>query len=144
FLTRFDQALAVGNRPSSFQKIKLGAKEDGTLHAFEFDNYGTAGEGGSGDSGGGGSGLALRAPYIYRVPNTRVKQAGVNINAGSGRSFRAPSCPPSSFGMESIMDELAVKMDLDPIEFRLKNDTRTPGWEIRQKEFKLGAERFGW
>ena len=43
FLTRFDQNLAVGNRPSSFQKIKLGATADGTLHAFEFDNYGTAG-----------------------------------------------------------------------------------------------------
>jgi xanthine dehydrogenase YagR molybdenum-binding subunit len=144
FLTRFDQALAVGNRPSSFQKIKLGAKEDGTLHAFEFDNYGTAGVGASGSSEGGGSGVALRAPYIYTVPNTRVKQAGVNINAGSARAFRAPSCPPSSFGMESIMDDLAVKMNLDPIEFRIKNDTKTPGWEIRQKELKLGAEKFGW
>ena len=144
FLTRFDQALAVGNRPSSFQKIKLGAKEDGTLHAFEFDNYGTAGIGGAADGGGGGSGVGLRAPYIYRVPNTRVKQAVVNVNAGSGRAFRAPSCPPSSFGMESIMDELAVKMNIDPVEFRLKNDTSTPGWEIRQKEYKLGAERFGW
>ena len=41
-LTRFDQALAVGNRPSSFQKIKIGALADGTLHAFEMDNYGTA------------------------------------------------------------------------------------------------------
>src|ERR1019366_840651 len=42
-LTRFDQALAVGNRPSSFQKIKIGATADGTLHAFEMENYGTAG-----------------------------------------------------------------------------------------------------
>jgi xanthine dehydrogenase YagR molybdenum-binding subunit len=143
-LTRFDQALAVGNRPSSFQKIKLGAKQDGTLHAFEFDNYGTAGVGAGGSSEGGGSGVALRAPYIYHVPNTRVKQAGVNVNAGSARAFRAPSCPPSSFGMESIMDDLAVKMGLDPVEFRIKNDTSTPGWEIRQKELKLGAEKFGW
>jgi xanthine dehydrogenase YagR molybdenum-binding subunit len=143
-LTRFDQALAVGNRPSSFQKIKLGAKEDGTLHAFEFDNYGTAGVGAGGSSEGGGSGVALRAPYIYHVPNTRVKQAGVNVNAGSARAFRAPSCPPSSFGMESIMDDLAVKMNLDPVELRIKNDTSTPGWEIRQKQLKLGAEKFGW
>ena len=44
-LTRFDQALAVGNRPSSFQKIKMGALADGTLHAFEGENYGTAGIG---------------------------------------------------------------------------------------------------
>ena len=37
-LTRFDNALAVGNRPSSFQKIKIGALADGTLHAFEMEN----------------------------------------------------------------------------------------------------------
>src|SRR6185312_10560557 len=140
FLTRFDQNLAVGNRPSSFQKIKLGAKEDGTLHAFEFDNYGTAGVGGGGSSEGGGSGVMLRAPYIYHVPNTRVKQAGVNVNAGSARAFRAPSCPPSSFGIESILDELAVKMNMDPVEFRIKNDTSTPGWQIRQKQLALGAD----
>src|SRR6185312_14541945 len=111
---------------------------------FEFDNYGTAGVGGGGSSEGGGSGVMLRAPYIYHVPNTRVKQAGVNVNAGSARAFRAPSCPPSSFGMESIMDELAVKMNMDPVEFRLKNDTSTPGWQIRQKQYRLGAEKFGW
>ncbi|HWQ91395.1 MAG TPA: molybdopterin cofactor-binding domain-containing protein, partial [Clostridia bacterium] len=44
-LTRFDQALAVGNRPSSFQKIKLGADAQGKLQAFELDSYGTAGIG---------------------------------------------------------------------------------------------------
>jgi xanthine dehydrogenase YagR molybdenum-binding subunit len=139
-LTRFDQALAVGNRPSSFQKIKLGATADGTLHAFEFDNYGTAGVGGGGSSEGGGSGANLRAPYIYRVPNTRIKQTAVVTNCGSARAFRAPSCPPSSFGIESILDDLAVKMNLDPVEIRIKNDPS----EIRQKEYKLGAERFGW
>ena len=151
-LTRFDENLAVGNRPSSFQKIKLGATADGRLHAFEFDNYGTAGIGAGGSSEGGGSGVALRAPYIYHVPNTRVKQAGVNVDAGSARAFRAPSCPPSSFGMESIMDELAVKMGIDPVEFRIKNDVPPPEHaddpnqpaNIRQKEYKLGAERFGW
>jgi xanthine dehydrogenase YagR molybdenum-binding subunit len=42
--------------------------------------------------------------------------------------------------MESILDDLAVKMGIDPVEMRLKND---PG-EIRQREYKLGAERFGW
>jgi xanthine dehydrogenase YagR molybdenum-binding subunit len=139
-LTRFDQALAVGNRPSSFQKIKLGATADGKLHAFDFENYGTGGIGGGGASAGGGSGVELRAPYIYKVANTRVKQSGVAINAGSARAFRAPACPPSSFGIESIMDELAVKMNIDPIELRIKNDTS----EIRQKQYRLGAERFGW
>jgi xanthine dehydrogenase YagR molybdenum-binding subunit len=42
--------------------------------------------------------------------------------------------------MESIMDELAVKMNIDPVELRIKNDTS----KVRQKEYELGAEKFGW
>ncbi|MGA9779765.1 MAG: molybdopterin cofactor-binding domain-containing protein, partial [Verrucomicrobiia bacterium] len=139
-LTRFDQALAVGNRPSSFQKIKMGAKADGTLHAFEAENYGTAGIGAGGDSGGGGGGADLTMPYLYKVPNSRVKQSHVAVNAGSARAFRAPGNPPASFGMESAMDDLAVKLGMDPLEFRLKNDPN----EVRQREYAIGAEKFGW
>jgi xanthine dehydrogenase YagR molybdenum-binding subunit len=140
FLTRFDEALAVGNRPSSFQKLKLGASADGTLQAFEMDNYGTAGIGSGPATEGGGGGAELRMPYIYKVPHSRVKQSTVAVNAGSARAFRAPSNPPSSFGMESIMDELALKLNMDPVELRIKNDP----FEIRRKEYTLGAERFGW
>ncbi len=140
-LTRFDQALAVGNRPSSFQKIKMGATADGMLHAFEFDNYGTAGIGGGAATGGGGSGVTLPAPYpTYKVPNTRVKQASVAINAGGATAFRAPAHPPGCYGFESAMDDLAVKLGVDPVEFRIKNAVT----EIHKKEFKLGAEKFGW
>jgi xanthine dehydrogenase YagR molybdenum-binding subunit len=77
------------------------------------------------------------------VPNIRVKQTSVAINAGSARAFRAPSHPPASFGMESIMDDLAVKLNMDPVEFRIKNDASNIH-ETREKEFRLGAERFGW
>jgi xanthine dehydrogenase YagR molybdenum-binding subunit len=139
-LTRFDQALAVGNRPSSFQKIKIGALADGTFHAFEAENYGTAGIGAGGDSGGGGGGADIPLPYIYHIPNRRVKQSAVAVNAGSARAFRAPGNPPASFGMESAMDDLAVKLGLDPLELRLKNDSSP----IRQREYKLGAEKFRW
>jgi xanthine dehydrogenase YagR molybdenum-binding subunit len=139
-LTRFDQNLAVGNRPSSFQKIKMGAAADGTLLAFEAENYGTAGIGGGGDSGGGGGGADIPMPYLYKVPNTRVKQAAVAVNAGSSRAFRAPGNPPASFGMESALDDLAVKLGIDPLELRLKNDPNP----IRLREYKLGAEKFRW
>jgi len=130
-LTRFDNSLAVGNRPSSFQKIKIGALADGTLHAFEMNAYGTPGING---------GANIPAPYIYRIPNTRVNQSTVLVNAGPSCAFRAPDHPPASFGMESAMDDLAVKLGIDPLEFRLKNDSN----EIRQREYKLGAEKFGW
>ncbi len=139
-LPRFDEALAVGNRPSSFQQLKLGATAEGKLHAFQMDNYGTAGIGSGGVTEGGGGGAEIRMPYIYHVPNIRVRQSGVNVDAGSARAFRAPGHPPASFGMESIMDELAVKLNLDPLELRLRNDPS----EVRRKEYRLGAERFGW
>ncbi len=139
-LTRFDEALAVGNRPSSFQKLKLGATADGKLHAFEMENVGTAGIGSGGQTEGGGGGAEIPQPYIYHVPNIRVKQYGVNITAGSSRAFRAPGHPPASFGMESILDDLAVKMKIDPVELRIRNDPS----EVRRKEYQLGAERFGW
>jgi xanthine dehydrogenase YagR molybdenum-binding subunit len=139
-LTRFDQALAVGNRPSSFQHIKLGASADGKLVAFEMDAFGTAGTGAGQASAGGGGGSGFPAPYIYTVPNTRVKQAHVAVNAGQARAFRAPGHPVASFGMESIMDELAVKLKMDPVELRLKNDPS----EVRRHEYAIGVERFGW
>ena len=137
-LTRFEQALAVGNRPSSFQRIKLGAGADGKLVAFDMDSFGTSGIGAGTADYGGGSGFP--APYIYTVPNVRVKQAHVAINAGQGRAFRAPGHPLASFGMESIMDELAAKLKMDPVELRLKNDPS----KTRQREYAIGAERFGW
>jgi xanthine dehydrogenase YagR molybdenum-binding subunit len=139
-LTRFDEALAVGNRPSSFQKIKIGALADGTLHAFTIENYGTAGIGAGGDSGGGGGGAHISAPYLYKVNNVYVSQRSVAVNAGSARAFRAPGNPPASYGMESAMDDLAVKLGMDPLEFRLKNDPN----DIRRNEYKIGAEKFGW
>jgi xanthine dehydrogenase YagR molybdenum-binding subunit len=148
-LTRFDQSLAVGNRPSSFQKLKLGASADGKLTAFEIDAYGTPGYSAGGATAAGSGNFSLPMPYIYVVPNTRVKIAGVAINAGSARAFRAPNHPPASFGMESIMDELAVKLNMDPVELRIINNRSAGGRadlprEIREKQFQLGAEKFGW
>jgi xanthine dehydrogenase YagR molybdenum-binding subunit len=56
-------------------------------------------------------------PYLYKVPNSRVKQAAVAVNAGSPAHFARPGNPPASFGMESAMDDLAVKLGMDPWNF---------------------------
>jgi xanthine dehydrogenase YagR molybdenum-binding subunit len=138
-LTRFDNALAAGNRPSSFQKIKLGAKSNGKLHAFQLESYGTAGYI-SGSTGGAGGGATFPAPYIYDIPNIRVSQVGVAVNGCPARPMRAPGHPQASFGMECALDDLAARLGHDPLELRLKNDPDP----IRQREWQLGAERFGW
>lgn len=139
-LTRFDESLAVGNRPSTFQNIRLGARADGTLTAFELESYGCAGYAAGGPSAGGSTNSAFPAPYIYRVPNTRTRHTEISTNTGAAAAFRAPGHPPASFGMESMMDELAVRLGLDPVELRIRNDP----FEIHHQEYRIAAERFGW
>jgi xanthine dehydrogenase YagR molybdenum-binding subunit len=139
-LTRFEQALAVGNRPSSFQKIKLAADAEGKLTAFQLESFGTPGFSSGVTSAGGSGGASFPAPYIYKPAHTRVKQGSVAVNAGQSCPMRAPGHPVASFGMESILDDLAVKLGMDPLEIRLKNDPL----ELRRREYELGAEKFGW
>jgi xanthine dehydrogenase YagR molybdenum-binding subunit len=139
-LPRLDQGLAVGNRPSSIQNLKFAADKDGKLLAAEITNYGSPGISGGGKSAGGGGGAGIATPYLYHFPNFRVQQFGVVMNTGPSSAFRAPGHPPASYGTESMMDELAVKLGLDPLEFRLRNDKN----DVRQREYKVGSEKFGW
>jgi xanthine dehydrogenase YagR molybdenum-binding subunit len=139
-LDRKAEFLAVGNRPNTVQHLKLGADKDGKLTAFQCDGYGTGGVSGGSQSEGGGGGVAWPAPYLYPVPNSATSIARILTNTGAGRAFRAPQHPPASFGMESVMDLLAYKMGIDPLEFRRRNDPNPN----RQEEYLVGAERFGW
>jgi len=139
-LTRFEQALAVGNRPSSFQKIKMAADADGKLTGFELSSFGTPGYSSGVSSGGGSGGAGFPAPYIYTTAATRVKQGSVAVNAGQSAPMRAPGHPVASLGMESALDDLAAKLGMDPVQIRLKNDPS----EIRRREYEIGAEKFGW
>ena len=130
-LDRNEDFLATGNRPSSIQKLKIGAKRDGTLTAFEMDSYGTGGIGG---------GAGVPQPYIYQFPNFKVVHQDVHINAGPGAPMRAPGHPQASFAMNSLMDELAEELDMDPLELLRKNDPN----ETRAKEYEIAAEKFDW
>jgi len=139
-LTRLDEGLAVGNRPSSIQKLKFAAGADGKLIAADVENHGSPGISGSRKTAGGGGGADIALPYIYNFPNVHSQQFGVIMNTGPASAFRAPGHPPASFGTESMIDDLAVKLNMDPLQFRLLND----GNPTRQREYKEGAEKFGW
>ena len=139
-LSRFEEFLAVGNRPSVITKVKLGADAGGNLIAYECTAFGTGGFASGGTRPGGGGGTGIPAPYIYTVPNVRTKQYGVAVNAGSGRPMRAPGHPQGAFVMEALMDDLAVKLELDPLDFRLKNTTS----EVLLRQFRLASEKFRW
>jgi xanthine dehydrogenase YagR molybdenum-binding subunit len=129
-LTRRDEHLCVGNAPSALGKIKMGATADGKIVAFEADVLrcgGVATEGGP-------------MPYIYDVGASKNTQSMLHTNTGPSRAWRAPAHPQSSFLMECAMEDLAVALGMDSLDFRLKNDPNP----MRQKQWKEGARLIGW
>ncbi len=130
-LEREEEQLATGYGPGVTAKVKIAATRDGQLIAWESETYGTGGVWG-------GAGIPL--PYIYPVPNVRTRHYDISTNIGASAALRAPGHPQASFIMESAMDDLAHKLGIDPLEFRIKNDPNP----VRRAEYQIGAERIGW
>ncbi|GAB4467301.1 MAG: xanthine dehydrogenase family protein molybdopterin-binding subunit [Armatimonadaceae bacterium] len=129
-LDRAGEALASGHAPSAAVKVKLAGSKDGKITAIEAEGWGSGGLGGGG----------FPYPYIYQVESQKVKRDTVRTNIQPSAAMRAPGHPQASFLMEGIVDDLAYKLGIDPLEFRMKNDP----FPIRQAEYKIGAEKIGW
>lgn len=114
--------LAVGNRPASRQRLRLGAKKDGTLTAIDVDIEQTIG---AYMTGGEASNVSGMYQTLYRCENVRTVQTPFYINAGPGVAFRAPGHVESAWALEQAMDELARTLNLDPIELRMRNYSET-------------------
>lgn len=114
-LDRQEEHLSVGNRPSSDQKLRIGAKKDGTLTAIHLVAYGTAGCGT-------GAGCAGPAHNLYKYASLHTEENDVFINAGPATAMRAPGHPPGAFALEQTMDDLAVRLAMDPLDLRDKTD----------------------
>jgi xanthine dehydrogenase YagR molybdenum-binding subunit len=123
----------VCNRPDSHQKLKIGAKQDGTLTAIALTSYGTAGVGT-------GAGTAGPATNMYKCPNLLTEEYDVFINAGPGAAFRAPGHPQGCFAFEQTIDDLAAKLSMDPLTLREKIDENP----ARKVERQLILERTNW
>ena len=123
----------VCNRPDSHQKLKIGAKHDGTLTAIQLTSYGTAGVGT-------GAGTAGPATNLYKCPNLLTEEYDVFINAGPGAAFRAPGHPPGCFAFEQTIDDLALKLSMDPLDFREKIDENP----ARKVERQVIRDRTNW
>lgn len=130
-LTRPEEFLTAGNRPGAWQKVQAGANPDGKLVAMlsEQSELGGLGEGGL-------AGL----PYVYDVPSVYNERNIIHTNQDSSRAMRGPGHPQASFAMESMMDDLAAKINMDPIEFRKKNT----GDETYHRQLDAGAKAIGW
>jgi xanthine dehydrogenase YagR molybdenum-binding subunit len=134
-LDRKEEHLDTGNRPSATAHIRAGVTSDGQLTAFDGQSWGTGGAGAT-------SGFPL--PYIYNFPNRKRSHKDVYINAGQQRAMRAPGHPQGCFLTEILMDELADRVKMDPVAFRVKNLPPKAPNAMWAEYFERGAKAFGW
>jgi xanthine dehydrogenase YagR molybdenum-binding subunit len=145
-LSRAEVFQGAGHRPATQQRVRLSATSDGKLTSFTQDyinhtailddykeNCGEA------------------TPYLYSVPNLRVTGAITRRNVGNPTSMRGPGAVPGLFATETAMDELAIALNMDPLQLRILNEPtedeslKIPFSSRHMLEcYTVGAEKFGW
>ncbi len=107
----------TGPTPGSYLKIKMGATNDGRIiaatayMAYEAGAY-------PGSPVGAGAGCILTP---YNIPNVQIDGYDVCVNKPKTNAYRAPGATNAAFGSETVVDELAETIGMDPLEFRIKN-----------------------
>ena len=130
---RAEEQQDSGNRPGTWQRLRIGARHNGTLTAISLLSYGTAGV----DVG---AGVGNIAQAMYDCPNFEMMQHDVFINAAAGCAMRAPGNVQGAFALEQLVDELAERLGVDPLALRDRIDPSA----VRREERRIGAERFSW
>ncbi|HEY9153604.1 MAG TPA: xanthine dehydrogenase family protein molybdopterin-binding subunit, partial [Opitutaceae bacterium] len=153
------------HRPATIQRIRLGATKDGKLTAIAHESW-------SGNLPGGGPETAVgQTRQLYAGENRMTSMRVAELDLAEGNAMRAPGEAPGMMALEIAMDEMAEKLGIDPVEFRILNDTQVvpdnpgkpkspdpqskkpqqphnpnPPFSQRQlvKCLQLGAEHFGW
>ncbi|MFN3518462.1 MAG: aldehyde oxidoreductase molybdenum-binding subunit PaoC [Sphingomonas sp.] len=134
------------HRPATQQRIRIGAMKDGTITAI-------AHESGSGDLPDGGPETAVQqTKLLYAGPNRMTAMRLAVLDLPEGNAMRAPGEAPGMMALEIAMDEMAEKLGMDPVAFRIKNDTQVdpekPQRRFSQRQLVRcltdGAQRFGW
>jgi xanthine dehydrogenase YagR molybdenum-binding subunit len=145
-LTRPLVANNTTHRPATIQRIRIGATADGTITAIAHEST---------------SGNLPKGKPETAVDQTKLLYAGANrltamklahLDLPEGNSMRAPGEAPGLMALEIAMDEMAEKLGMDPVAFRVRNDTQVdPGHPERPFShrnlvgcLKLGAEKFNW
>jgi xanthine dehydrogenase YagR molybdenum-binding subunit len=134
------------HRPATIQRIRIGATKVGTITALGHENW-------SGDLPGGKPEAGVRySRQLYAGAHRMTTTRLAVLDLPEGNAMRAPGDAPGSMALEIAMDELAEQLRLDPIEFRVRNDTQVdpenPARPFSQRHLveclKRGADRFGW
>src|SRR5262249_18484342 len=136
-LTRWDEQLSGFNGPGAIATIKASANSDGRIQAWDSKMEMLGGIGGGGNSSQGG-------PYISTAESVRAQAADLHTNTGPSCALRAPGHPQGCAITEAVMDDLAAKLGMDPLEFRRKNLKGNPLEALYNDQWTLGAQKIGW
>jgi xanthine dehydrogenase YagR molybdenum-binding subunit len=145
-LTRAQMYTSTGYRSQTLQNVHVGARRDGTLNAIVHHSTSI------GSSVGEFPEPATEVTKVlYACPNLETSLRLVRLDLGVPTAMRAPGEATGSFALESVLDELAHELQLDPIELRLRNYAETDPdsglpWssKVLRECYQQGAERFGW
>ena len=134
------------HRPATIQRVRLGAGHDGKLTAIAHESI-------SGNLKGGKPETAVsQTKLLYAGANRMISMRLAEMDLPEGNSMRAPGEAPGMMVLEIAMDEMAERLGIDPVEFRILNDTQVdpehPERPFSQRQLiqclRRGAERFGW
>ena len=134
------------HRPATIQRIRIGATADGKITAIGHESW-------SGDLPGGGPETAVaQTRLLYAGANRMTAMRLAVLDLPEGNAMRAPGEAPGLMALEVAMDEMAEKLGIDPIRFRVINDTQVdpekPSRPFSQRHLNecltIGADKFGW
>ncbi len=132
-LERDHELMVAGMRPSLYAKVKVGATKDGTLTAWSSESWGTAGPQESSQGA---------IPYVFQIPNRKRTHTPILTNVGPARAWRAPNHPQYALVTMGALDDLAAKLNMDPLQLFLKNISLVPGGAPTAATDAAGAPAF--
>jgi xanthine dehydrogenase YagR molybdenum-binding subunit len=134
------------HRPATIQRIRIGATRDGKISAIGHESW-------SGDlPNGKPDGAVHQTRLLYAGANRMTATRMAVLDLPEANAMRAPGEATGTMALEIAIDEMAEKLALDPVEFRIRNDTQVdpehPERPFSQRSLieclRVGAERFGW
>ncbi|WP_454883876.1 aldehyde oxidoreductase molybdenum-binding subunit PaoC [Sphingomonas oryzagri] len=134
------------HRPATIQRVRIGATHDGRITAIGHESW-------SGDQPDGKLETAvMQTRLLYAGANRMTAMRLATLDLPEGNAMRAPGEAPGLMALEIAMDEMAEKLGMDPVQFRIRNDTQVdpekPSRPFSQRQLveclRTGARRFGW
>ncbi|WP_293776457.1 aldehyde oxidoreductase molybdenum-binding subunit PaoC [uncultured Oxalicibacterium sp.] len=134
------------HRPATIQRIRIGATRDGKITAIGHESWSGNLEGGEPEN------AVQQTRLLYAGPNRITATRLALLDLPEGNAMRAPGEAPGMMALEVAMDEMAEKLQMDPLQFRILNDTKVDPEKTDRRFsqrrlvecFRVGAERFGW